>query len=229
MAETRSYFRKLRFISIAMIICLVITTVIVVLLYPENTSQNGILSWIITIILLLFYLFFCYYLPLFGSKEPFGTSLRYGTRFGLLAGTIWIIHMAIIHLIHLQGNLGTLLTWGFMLLELTVFGYAGYLIMVRTGSVMASLLASVWSAMLSILILFIGSWILTFSFMPWIEKILIGDPDYLISGMIKISDYTIHHNIESAGIHLLEAPVLALIVGFTGTLFSRLKKRVVGH
>ena len=39
--------------------------------------------------------------------------------------------------------------------------------------------------------------------------------------MINISDYTIHHNIESAGIHLLEAPVLALIVGSIGVFLSR--------
>ena len=222
-----SYFRKLRIITILMIICLVVTTLVVIIVYPENTGRNGIVSWIITIIILLFYLFFCFYLPFFGSREPFSGAIRHGTSFGLLAGTIWIIHMTIVHLIPLPGAWSSIVTFVFMIFVLFVFGYAAYRFMSRSMHFFASLLSSLWTSMFSILILFIYSWIVTFLFMPWIEKILIGDPDYLISGMINISDYTIHHNIESAGIHLLEAPVLALIVGLIGIFIYRVRRKVI--
>ena len=227
MSRDLFYFRKLRIITILMIICLVITTLVVIIIYPENTGRNGIASWIITIILLLFYLFFCFYLPFLGSRKPFSGAIRHGTSMGLVAGFVWILHMTILHFIHLPGVLSTIFTWVFMILVLFIFGYAAYRFMARSNHLFASLLSSVWTSMFSILVLFIYSWIVTLLFMPWIEKILIGDPDYLISGMINISDYTIHHNIESAGIHLLEAPVLALIVGLIGIFIYRIRKKVI--
>ena len=227
MSRDPSYFRKLRIITIMMIICLVVTTLVVIMVYPENRGRNGVVSWIITIILLLFYLFFCFYLPFFGSKEPFSGAIRRGTSFGLLAGTIWIFNMTFIHFIHFTGAWNTIVTYVFMILVLLVFGYAAYRFMARSVHFFASLLSAIWASMLSILILFIYSWIVTFLFMPRIEKNLIEDPDYLISGMINISDYTVHHNIESAGIHLLEAPVLALIMGLIGIFIYRVRKRVI--
>jgi hypothetical protein len=227
MISDQSYFRKLRILTILMIICLVVTTLVVIMIYPENTGRNGIISWIITIILLLFYLFFCFYLPFFGSREPFSGAIRHGTKMGLVTGVVWILHMTILHFIHFPVIWGTIFTWIFMILVLFIFGYTAYRYMARSNHLFASLLSTLWTAMFSILLLFLYSWIVTFLFMPWIEKILIGDPDYLISGMINISDYTIHHNIESAGIHLLEAPVLALIVGLIGIFICRVRKKVV--
>jgi hypothetical protein len=222
-----SYFRRLRLISILMIICLVLTTLIVIIVYPENRGQNGVISWIITIILLLFYLLFCYYLPFFGSKDPFSGAIKSGTSFGLIAGVAWILHLTIIHFIHVSGWLDTSLTLGFTLLVLIIYGYAAFRYMIRTKHIVASVLSAVWASMFSILILFSYSWVMTLLFMTRIEKILVTDPGYLISGMINISDYTIHHNIESAGIHLLEAPVLALIVGFIGVFLFRVRNKVM--
>jgi hypothetical protein len=227
MGKTQSYFGKLRVLTILMIICLVITTLIMIILYPENNGRNGIISWVITIILLLFYLFFCFYLPFLGSKEPFSGAIRSGTSIGMIAGIIWMIHMTIDHFLRLNESGSTLVTIAAMILVLLVYGYSAYKVMIRTNHIFAALLSSLWSAMFSILILFVYSWLITFLFMPWIEQNLLGDPDYLISGMINISDYTIHHNIESAGIHLLEAPVLALIVGLIGVFVYRVKKKVI--
>jgi hypothetical protein len=220
------YFRKLRFITILMIVCLVLTTLIVIIAYPENTGRNGVISWIITIILLLFYCSFCFYLPSMGSREPFSGGLRQGTTFGFLAGIIWIAHMTVDHFTTLSQTTDASLTVVSMIFVLSVYGYAAFRFMQKTGQVIASLLSAVWSAMLSILILFVFSWIITFLFMPWIEQNFLEDPDYLISGMINISDYTIHHNIESAGIHLLEAPVLAFLVGLVGIFLFRVRQKV---
>jgi len=229
MNKVQPYFRKLRLISILMIIVLVATTLVVIIMYPENTGRSGIISWIITIILLLLYLFFCYYLPFMGAKEPFAEAIRQGTSFGLIAGIIWIIHTTIDHFLRFSQTAGTIMTMISMILVLFVYGYSAYRFMMRRNHILASALSSLWASMFSILLLFVYSWIITFLFMPWIEKNLLTDPDYLISGMINISDYTMHHNIESAGIHLLEAPVLAMIVGFLGIFFYRVRTKVIHH
>jgi hypothetical protein len=226
MTEGSRYFRKLRILTILVIILLVLTTVTVIILYPENRGQNGVLSWIITIIFLLFYLFFCYYLPFLGSKEPYAGALKSGTSMGFWAGITWMIHLTLVRFIHLPGVAGTFVDLGFMCLVLLIFGYSAYRCMKRTNHMLASLLSALWGSMFSILILFIYSWIMTFLFMNRIEEVMITDPDYLISGMINISDYTIHHNIESAGIHLLEAPLLALIIGLIGVFVYRVRNKV---
>lgn len=224
MKNNQSYFRKLRIITILMIIFLVVTTLVVIVMYPENTDRSGVVSWIITIILLLFYLFFCYYIPYFGTRETWADAIRQGTSYGLIAGIIWIIHMTIDHFVPMSERWSTAVTILATVFVLVVYAYNAYRFMVRKNHTAASVLSTLWCSMFSILVLFVYSWVVTFLFMPWIEQKLLEDPDYLISGMINISDYTIHHNIESAGIHLLEAPILALIVGLIGIFVYRVRK-----
>lgn len=229
MPDQMAYFRRLRIITFLMIALLVFTTVVMIILYPENRGKSGVLSWIITITLLFFYLFFCTYLPYFGSNRNLGDAIRMGTKFGILSGIIWILHITVVRFIPIPLDYRPMITFIFMVLVLLIYGFSSYRYMTVTGHFLGSVLTAVWTAMFSILILFLWSWIITLLFMPWIEQVMMVDPDYLITGMINISDYTVHHNIESAGIHLLEAPLLALVTAFGGIFVSRLRKKVMHH
>ena len=229
MPDQLSYFRKLRIITFLMIALLVFTTVVMIIIYPENRGKSGVLSWVITIGLLFFYLFFCTYLPYFGSTKNLGGAIRIGTRFGIISGMIWILHISMVRFIPIPRDYSPAITFIFMVLVLLIYGYSSFSYMNMTGHFFGSVLAAVWAAMFSVLILFIWSWIITLLFMPMIEQVMIVDPDYLITGMINISDYTVHHNIESAGIHLLEAPLLALFVSFAGIFIFGLRRKVMHH
>ena len=84
--------------------------------------------------------------------------------------------MTIDRFLRLPGTWSNSVTILSMVLVLVIFGYTAFRFMLRSKHLFASLLSALWASMFSILVLFIYSWIMTFLFMPWIEKILIEDP-----------------------------------------------------
>ena len=106
-----------------------------------------------------------------------------------------------------------------MLLIFCLFAGAGANGTARTDQIRFGLLASMWSAMLGVLIVVLLGFAVNFFFMQRLEHLLASD--YVHSGMQSPEAFTVFNALDSASTHLFEAPLLAAVFGGLGSLIMK--------
>jgi hypothetical protein len=138
-----------------------------------------------------------------------------GTRIGAVIGGIWLAG----HTVEVFAN-GTIVpALPFFGAVFLLFGAAGFAGSRQSGRTGAGVLAAVWAAMSSSLILVIYGLSLAYLFMS--RMAAIEAPDFAHSGMHDPAAFTVANAIFSAGTHLLEAPLIAAGLGVIGGLIAR--------
>src|SRR5262249_30035095 len=89
----------------------------------------------------------------------------------------------------------------------------------KTTRLSLGILASLWSALLGVLIVILFGFLVNFLFLQRLEHLLFSD--YLTSGMSDPQAFTFFNAFDSASSHLLEAPILASICGTLGGLIMQ--------
>jgi len=145
----------------------------------------------------------------------FTVAVGEGTRIGAVIGGVWLVS----HTIEVFADGATLLSLLFFGTVFLLFGVAGFVGARRTGRIGVGVLAAVWAAMSSSLILVIYGFLLAYLFMG--RMAAIEAPDFARSGMHDAAAFTVADTIFSAGSHLLEAPVIAGGLGMIGSLAGR--------
>jgi len=191
---------------------------IVLLWHPSLLSAQSLATVIFCIILLLVYICIGVTLPL-RAGQTVTTVLWQGTGFGFLIGFLFTIDIAVEYFLDMSSQVSTLSTLGFMSLLFLLFGVVGARISQRTGHLLLGSLASVWSALLGVLIAVLFGVIVNLVFLQRLEHLLASD--YLRSGMRDMTTFTFFNTLDSASSHLLEAPILAAIFGTLGALLGK--------
>ena len=147
------------------------------------------------------------------------TALKVGTVLGLIIGAIFVVDLIVEDFIDLGQEASSFSTLGFMALIFLCFGFAGASGTHKTSRLSLGILASLWSALLGVLIVLLFGFLLNFLFLQRLEHLLVSD--YLSSGMSDPQAFTFFNAFDSASSHLIEAPILAGICGTLGVLIMQ--------
>jgi hypothetical protein len=117
-------------------------------------------------------------------------------------------------------------TTGIAMLSLFLsFGVAGFLGGRRAGSFGLGLGAAVWSAVVAILLAVTFGFVLINVALPTLAQNEIGDPDYARSGWTDMRAFAIANTFDAGFTHLVEAPIIAAVLGAAGSGLAGLGAR----
>lgn len=159
------------------------------------------------------------------SSDTTRVALVTGARVGWFLGLLEAMH-------HIAEDFGDLRPpmpailgvsmWGLLFL---CFGIAGSTAYRKTGSLFLSMVASVWSAVVSTVALVSFAFAAGLLFMPHMQHMSAGE--FAASGMSDPRAFVVRNMFDAASSHLLIAPVVAAIVGVSSALASS-RLRLVG-
>lgn len=190
-----------------------------VLKYPLIVTEAGVVSLLGPAFMLLLY----GAVAIRATHQPSHTSsdaLKAGTASGLLVGitfvaTIWVENFA-----DLSGQASTISTLSFMLLIFLIFACTGWYATTRSKQLSSGIFASVWGAMIGVVIAILFGFAINFLFTHRLEQNLQASAEYLRSGSHDLETFTFWNTLDSAFSHLLEAPIIAAVLGTLGSLIS---------
>jgi hypothetical protein len=185
--------------------------------FPESTTRGGRVNLGVSLAVLLVYGAVSEWARRSSSCKA-RLALVCGARVGLLIGLIEVVN----HWLESFGDLRSPLPgilgvsmWGVLFL---CFGAAASATYQKLGSFRLSVVASVWSAMVSTVALMLFGMTLTLLYMPHMQVVLAGD--FAASGMTDPRAFVVRNLIDAASSHLLIAPGVAAIAGIFSTLIG---------
>ncbi len=206
-------------VAVAFAVVLVFVAIAYAILrYPAAVSEGNLSSLVWSVLLLLLY-----GVGAIGViRQPDGagrTALGQGALIGLVIGTVSIVHLSVEHFVTMSPWLDVVSTFSVMGFLFVLFGTAGFRAVQRTDSLLLGIVASVWSAMIGMVITCLYGFLFNFTFMSRLENNLRAA--YVLSGMDDLQAFTIRITLESAAEHLFQAPIYAAFWGLIGGLLCR--------
>jgi hypothetical protein len=192
-----------------------------VLLYPATvTLPGGFVYQLEPVGMLLLYGGLGWWLTTAMSPARLA-ALRDGTLFGLVSGAVWIVNLAVETFADLAVQVGGLVFLLLLGATFLLWGVAGLRVARRSGSLSLAILAAVWSAMNSIVILVAFGLLLLYISLPQLEHNIATSPDFLRSGWHDVGAFAIANTFDAGFSHLLMAPLVAVVFGALGALSSK--------
>jgi len=196
--------------------------------YPLIVSEAGVLSLLTPAFILLLYGVAAIWVTHQPNQASSG-ALKSGTVFGLVVGITFIGTISVENFAGMSGQVSTISTLGFMLLIFLIFAFAGWHGTKQSSQLSLGILASVWSSMIGVVIALLFGFTINFLFTQRLEQNLQASAEYLRSGSHDLETFTFWNTLDSASSHLLEAPIIAVVLGTLGSLislgFSQLQKK----
>jgi hypothetical protein len=187
--------------------------------YPLILSEAGVLSLLTPVFILLLYGVAAIWVT-YQPNQASSSALKSGTVFGLVVGITFIITIAVENFAGMSGQVSTISTLGFMLLIFLIFAFAGWHGTKQSSQVSLGILASVWSSMIGVVIALLFGFTINFLLTQRLEQNLQASAEYLRSGSHDLETFTFWNTLDSASSHLLEAPIIAVVLGTLGSLIS---------
>ena len=187
--------------------------------YPLIVSEAGVLSLLTPAFILLLYGVAAIWVTHQPNPASSG-ALKSGTVFGLVVGITFIITISVENFAGMRGQVSTISTLGFMLLIFLIFACAGWHGTEQSSQLSLGILASVWSAMIGVVIALLFGFTINFLFTQRLEQNLQASAEYLRSGSHDLETFTFWNTLDSASSHLLEGPIIAVVLGTLGSLIS---------
>lgn len=219
--------RRLRQWLIVLIVCDLGLIVLRAASYPAFFAMPGALGYLIepTAALSTYAIGICL-LPYLIARTPAASAaVRIGAIAGLVGGAIAVASTALESLWMLPQRVVSVATGIAMLALFLTFGVAGFVGARRTDSLRFGLGAAVWSAVVAILIVVTFGFFLINTALPRLAQNETGDPDYLRSGWTDGRAFAIANTYDAGFTHLVEAPVIAAILGTAGSGAGRIASR----
>jgi len=185
--------------------------------FPRIVSEAGMFSLLMPIFMLLIYIVVAIWVTHQPTPER-SRVLKSGTLFGLLIGITFIIDILVENFADSGQQAIAISTLGFMLLIFLVFAYAGWYGTKESNQLSFGILTSIWSAMIGVVIALLFGFLINFLFTQRLEQNLQASAEYLRSGSHDLETFTFWNTLDSASSHLLEAPIIALVLGTVGSL-----------
>jgi hypothetical protein len=219
--------RTLRVWLLALIACDVALIAARLATYPAFFSMPGALGYLIEPLApLIVYAAIIAALPAVAAHIPQASvALRIGFIVGLIGGSVEVVSTALESLFALPQQVVSVVTLTAMLSLFLLFAIAGYLIARRAGAFWPGWLGVVWSAMCAILIVITFGLLIALTSLPKLAHDMTGDPDYARSGWTDTRAFAIANTFDAGFTHLVEAPVIAAVLGAIGSGAARLTRR----
>jgi hypothetical protein len=185
-------------------------------LHPESVRNTGGALLVMDIVLVL----------LFGGAGVWAVrqrnagvnaSLKVGAVVGFVLGITHIVHHAVEFFVPLGGRTAPLLLGaGHMLLVFALFCAAGSAAWERTESVGLAMVAGIWAALLSVLIVIAFG--LSSNLLFASRALIRLQEAFQGSGMSDAGAFVVRNGLEAASESLLRLPILGLILSLAGAL-----------
>ena len=196
--------------------------------YPLIVNEAGVLSLLTPAFLLLLY----GVVAIIVTHKPGqarSNALKSGTVFGLLVGLTFIVTISVENFVDMDRQVSTISTLGFMLFIFLIFAYAGWHGTNESSQLSLGIFTSVWSSMIGVVIALLFGFTINFLFTQRLEQNLQASAEYLRSSSHDLETFTFWNTLDSASSHLLEAPIIAVVLGTIGSLirlgFNKLQKK----
>lgn len=157
------------------------------------------------------------------ALTPRQTALQLGASVGVFGGLLQVLHMALENFGHRVGEY-PVVTLAFMVSGFLIWGGAGYCVTRSTGEIKAGLVASCWSAMVSVVIAVTFGLVLMSANIPSPEYVATWS-EFKQSGWTDARAFAIANSLDAAFSHLLVGPIIGTIVGLLGAGIARLGPR----
>jgi hypothetical protein len=194
-----------------------------ILLYSPLLAMPDSWSFVIVpAVLLVVYAGIVLMLPTVARVTDGTDALRLGTRVGLLVAVIEALNISLESLVAMPQKVTAIVTGSLMLGTFTLWGVVGFLAAYRSRKIGLGVLAAVWCSMVTMLLAVTFGYALLVIAWPRLTTFLATDPDFLRSHWSDLRAFTIANTLSNGATHLLEAPVIASIVGGIGASLSRL-------
>ena len=196
--------------------------------YPHIISEAGLFSLLTPLFMLLVYVVVAIRVT-HQPTQAIARALKSGTLLGLVVGLIFIVTILVENFADISQQTMTASSLGFMFLIFLIFLFAGWHGTKKSNNLSWGILTSVWSAMIGVVVALIFGFIINFLFTHRMGHNLQASAEYLRSGSHDLETFTFWNTLDSAASHLLEAPIIALILGAFGSLsnlgFHQLQKK----
>lgn len=219
--------RTLRIWLLALIACDVALIAARLATYPAFFDMPGALGYLAeSLAPLIVYAAVIAALPLIAARIPQASvALRIGFIVGLICGSVEVVSTALESLFALPQQVVSVVTLTAMFSLFLLFAIAGYLGARRAGAFWPGLVSAVWSAMCAILIVITFGFLITLTSLPKLAHDMTGDPDYMRSGWTDTRAFAIANTFDAGFTHLVEAPVIAAVLGAIGSGAARLTRQ----
>jgi hypothetical protein len=222
-ASLQSSSRITPFVRAAMLLCVLVSLVLIAFaaigVYSPLGMSGGVVYVVEATVPLLAYGLISSWVPTLRVMQP-GPALQLGTSFGFISGGFQIIHLALENFGRRIGENSTV-TLAFMLGGFLIWGIAGYWVTRKTGEVKAGIVASCWSAMVSVLMA------VTFGLI--LMSVNVPSPAYVStwsefkqSGWSNAHAFAIANSFEAVLSHLVIGPIVGTIFGILGVGIAKL-------
>lgn len=145
------------------------------------------------------------------------TAMVHASLLGVFAGAAQGADISREYFVDLAPPLGVGFLIGVLLFTFALFALAG----ARVRDVAQGAMLGIWSAMVSMLLLWILAWLLNYSLMGRLEHILVSDPDYMRGNTLRdLPSYAVWNTLSSAFSHALLLPCFGAAFGALGAALS---------
>jgi len=196
------------------------------LLYPAAVTLPGGWIYLLEPLVLLLVYAGLGWLMTRSSSPARQAALRDGALFGLVSGAVWVVSLALETFADLSAQVAAPLSLVLFLCAFLPWGMAGLRTARRGGSMLLAILAAVWSAMNSIVILVTFGFLLMYTSLPRLEQDIATAPEFLSSGWHDVGAYAIANTFDAGFSHLLIAPLVAVVFGALGALLGSTIRRL---
>jgi hypothetical protein len=186
--------------------------------YPAYFAMPGAVGYLVPLLVALaIYGAASTSLPHLAARSPgAATALRVGTVAGLIGGALDIANITLESVLALPQAVVSVTTLAAMLGLFLTFAVAGFVGGRRAGF-WPGVAAALWSAVVAILIAITFGVLLANLALPKLARDEQGDPDYQRSGWTDARAFAIANTFDAGFTHLLEGPVIALVLGAAGS------------
>jgi hypothetical protein len=187
--------------------------------YPTFFSMPGALGYALTpLVALAVYAALIVVLPQAAARLPGApAAVRVGIVIGLIGGGLELMSISIESLFMLPQRVVSVTSLIEMLILFLSFAVAGFVGSRRTGAFWLGIGTAIWSAMVAILVAVAFGFLLVNTSLSTLAHDEQGDPDYARSGWSDVRAFAIANTFDSGFTHLVEAPIIATLLGAAGS------------
>lgn len=184
------------------------------------TMPDGWSFVLAPVVLLVIYAVIVLALPRLARVTGGTNALQLGTYIGLLVAVVEMLNISLESLVAMPQKVTAVVTGILMLSTFTLWGVAGFLAAYRSRSVGLGALAAVWCSIVTMTLAVTFGFALLVVAWPRLTTFMATDPDFLRSHWSDLHAFTIANTFSNGATHLLEAPIIALIVGGIGAILG---------
>jgi type IV secretory pathway TrbD component len=194
-----------------------------VLLYPPLLAMPDGWSFVLApVVILALYAGVVLALPAVSRISSGIDALQVGTHVGLVAAAIEALNISLESLVAMPQTVTTLATGIFMIATFALWETASFLGAYRSQRIVSGVLAALWAAMVTMLLAVTYGFALLVVAMPRLAAFEASDPDFSRSHWTDLHAFTIANTLSHGATHLIEAPIVALVIGGIGAGVGRL-------